>query len=322
MLGELYGEFLLNEDTRLSLGPPRASTRRTSTATTPHDAEHLRAAITVQGLYGGEDGAARVARRRRLLRRDQGAQLRRVRLDVARTPVRRRRRARRVCAAAPTTRRGDFSLGAIDYYSDDIINIFYTEAKYGIPLAEKLKLQFAAAVLRPGQRRRRPAARRRLLVRPVGRQGRAGVRAARCSPRPTPAPAATPTCRTPGAAIPGYTSVQVEDFNRDGEDALDAARRLQLPSRSRASASTRCTSTAPIPTIADRVRQGRVRLQPAVDAVPDGVLKGLMMRLRYAHVSQDDPADSDLDDLRVHGLLRPALALIPMRPAATVALLG
>jgi hypothetical protein len=30
-----------------------------------------------------------------------------------------------------------------------------------------------------------------------------------------------------------------------------------------------------------------------------GPLKGLMMRLRYAHVSQDDPANTDLDELRV-----------------------
>ena len=31
---------------------------------------------------------------------------------------------------------GDFSIGAIDYYSDDIINIFYTEGKYGLPLSD------------------------------------------------------------------------------------------------------------------------------------------------------------------------------------------
>lgn len=30
-----------------------------------------------------------------------------------------------------------------------------------------------------------------------------------------------------------------------------------------------------------------------------GALKGLMMRLRYAHVVQDDPAGSGLDDLRL-----------------------
>ena len=35
-------------------------------------------------------------------------------------------------------KRGDFSIGAIDYYSDDIINIFYTEAKYALPLNEDL----------------------------------------------------------------------------------------------------------------------------------------------------------------------------------------
>ena len=34
--------------------------------------------------------------------------------------------------------------------------------------------------------------------------------------------------------------------------------------------------------------------------VPDSsIFKGLMFRLRWAHVTQDDPGSSDLDDLRV-----------------------
>ena len=33
--------------------------------------------------------------------------------------------------------------------------------------------------------------------------------------------------------------------------------------------------------------------------VPEGMFKGLMVRLRYAQVSQDDPASDDLKDLRI-----------------------
>ena len=33
--------------------------------------------------------------------------------------------------------------------------------------------------------------------------------------------------------------------------------------------------------------------------VPEGALKGLMVRLRYAEVSQSDPASDDLKDLRI-----------------------
>ena len=33
--------------------------------------------------------------------------------------------------------------------------------------------------------------------------------------------------------------------------------------------------------------------------VPEGMFKGLMVRLRYAQVSQDDPVSDDLKDLRI-----------------------
>ncbi len=39
---------------------------------------------------------------------------------------------------------GRFSIGAIDYYSDDIINIGYAEAKYTWPVTQELGLLFAA----------------------------------------------------------------------------------------------------------------------------------------------------------------------------------
>ena len=40
-------------------------------------------------------------------------------------------------------KKGEFSIGAIDYYSADIINIFYGEMKHALPLAGGLRLQFA-----------------------------------------------------------------------------------------------------------------------------------------------------------------------------------
>ena len=114
-------------------------------------------------------------------------------------------------------KKGNLSIGAIDYYSEDIINIFYTEGKYSLP-------------------RRRPQASTSRCSTPT----RTSV-ATSCSRAPT----SIPTCGAsranwPGAApcsrrlhrgrrqrqhaeplerLPGYTSVQVEDFNRDGEDA-------------------------------------------------------------------------------------------------------
>jgi hypothetical protein len=39
--------------------------------------------------------------------------------------------------------KGDFSIGAIDYYSDDIINLFCAETEYALPLGGDLRQQFA-----------------------------------------------------------------------------------------------------------------------------------------------------------------------------------
>ena len=57
VLGELYGEFLLNEDTRLSIGRRGIDTpylNRNDSRMTPNTFE----AITLQGLYGGGEGQA------------------------------------------------------------------------------------------------------------------------------------------------------------------------------------------------------------------------------------------------------------------------
>src|SRR5207249_1632956 len=50
---------------------------------------------------------------------------------------------RGVWAAGALYEKGKFSIGAIDYYSDDIINIAYAESKLEVPLADDWKLKFA-----------------------------------------------------------------------------------------------------------------------------------------------------------------------------------
>src|SRR6266487_1143362 len=49
---------------------------------------------------------------------------------------------RGVWAAGALYEKGKFSIGAIDYYSEDIINIAYAESKLEVPLADDWKLKF------------------------------------------------------------------------------------------------------------------------------------------------------------------------------------
>src|SRR5439155_24913875 len=57
---------------------------------------------------------------------------------------------RGVWAAGALYEKGKFSIGAIDYYSEDIINIAYAESKLEVPLAEDWKLKFAGQYVDQG----------------------------------------------------------------------------------------------------------------------------------------------------------------------------
>ena len=102
--------------------------------------------------------------------------------------------------------------------------------------------------------------------------------------------------RNPWSGYPGYTSVQVEDFNRAGEDAwmiragydVEQVKGLSLYA-------LYVAGSAP-----DTSGFGRGETDFNVQwTPPEGKLKGLMVRVRYANVAQDDPGDTDLNDLRV-----------------------
>src|SRR5438132_11652283 len=57
---------------------------------------------------------------------------------------------RGVWAAGALYEKGKFSIGAIDYYSEDIINIAYAESKLEVPLADDWKLKFAGQYVDQG----------------------------------------------------------------------------------------------------------------------------------------------------------------------------
>src|SRR5438105_1309626 len=57
---------------------------------------------------------------------------------------------RGVWAAGALYEKGKFNIGAIDYYSEDIINIAYAESKLKVPLADDWKLKFAGQYVDQG----------------------------------------------------------------------------------------------------------------------------------------------------------------------------
>ena len=294
VLGEMYGEFLLNQDTRLSVGRRGIDTpylNRSDSRMTPQTFE----AITVQGLYGGGEGEAGW--------RAGGGYFDKVKQRNADEFVSMAAAAgapqgieRGVYVGGGNYSKGDLSIGAIDYYSDDIINILYSEAKYAVPLRGGMRVQLALQYSDQrsvGDDLLRGAD---LSSRQWGGKAELGMGGALFSVAYTAASGDT-GMQSPWDGYPGFTSVQIEDFNRDGERAwmLRAAYNFASVKGLGVYGLWVHGSTPQSPG-----QYAKDEYDFDLQWTPfSGALKGLMMRLRYAHVAQDDPAGSDLDDLRL-----------------------
>lgn len=203
---------------------------------------------------------------------------------------------RGVIAAGGLYKQGGFSLGALDYYCPDIVNIGFAEAKMeftmGGGLTPRLAVQFIDQrsvgedlLLNSGDDGQQYGIKAEL---PVGQalftaaytniSGEIGM-------------------ISPWAGYPGYTSVQVEDFNRAGEAAwmLRAAYEFK-EIKGLSTYALWVHGTAP-----DQPgKHGRDEYNFNLQwSAPAGVLKGLSLRLRYALVKERAAASDELTDLRL-----------------------
>lgn len=295
VLGELYGEFLLNDATRLTLGRRGLDTpyiNRNDARMTPNTFEM----VVVQGLYGGQDGTpewrvgAGYVNKIKERNSDEFVSM----SEDAGAPE---GFERGVFTAGANYKAGDFSIGAINYYSEDVINIFYTEGKYAVPLGEALMLQFALQYSdQQGVGELLTTGGNDFEARQWGGKAELAWGGALFTTAYTSA-SGDANMQNPWSGYPGYTSVQVEDFNRDGEDAwlLRAGYNFE---RVKGLGVYGLWVNGSDPEDPGQYARDEYDLNLQW-TVPDGPLEGLMMRVRYAHIDQQDPADSDLDDLRI-----------------------
>jgi hypothetical protein len=293
VIGEAYGEFLINEDSKISFGRRALDTpyiNRNDSRMTPNTFE----AITFHGLYGG-DGKAEW--------RVGGGYIDEIKERTAENFVSMAQDAgapdgvdEGVYAAGVNYKLGDLSIGAIDYYSPDIINIFYTEAKYAWAFGNDMKLGLA------GQFTDQTSVGDELLRGTDFQSQQWGAKADLTYKRGLFSFAYTSASgdtdmQGPWSGYPGYTSVQVEDFNRDGEDAWMLRAAYNFASLKGASIyGLYVNGSDPDSPSAYAKNEYDLNFQWTV---AEGSFGGLMVRLRYAHISQDDPLQTDQDDVRV-----------------------
>lgn len=292
VLGEIYGDVRIVKDVNVYVGRKAYDTpyiNRNDVRMTPNTFE----ALTLQGKMGAGAENANVSygggyfsqiKERNSdqfvsMSEDAGAEV-----------------DRGVFAAGGNYKRGDLSLGAIDYYSDDIINIAYAEGKYAIPLPADLKLKLAAQY--SDQRNTGDD----LLTGAEFTARQFGLKADLVAGGAILTAAFTDTgngadMQNPWSGYPGYTSVQVQDFYRAGEEALLLKAAYEFSWVKGLSAYALWVNGT------DPEDPGQYK-QDEYDAnlqwkIADGPLKGLMLRARYALVTQDGGDVEDLTDFRV-----------------------
>jgi len=194
------------------------------------------------------------------------------------------------------------TFGAIDYFSNDIINIFYTEGSYKLPLTDRLGLLFSAQFT--DQR----SVGEDLLTGSSFSTNQVGVKSDISYGGAILTLAYTHTSgganmQNPWSGYPGYTSVQVRDFDQAGQDAFMVqasydftrlglrgvtAYALFVHGWSALNPSTK----APVPN--ENEVDADVQWRPRWK-----FLKGLWFRVRYANVHQYEAPKNSLNDFRV-----------------------
>jgi hypothetical protein len=214
-VGQLYGRVKLIDDNFINIYRYEYNTpfiNKNDNRMTPNTFE----GYTFNGAYGGKDGALgfnygggyitkikeRNSDRFVWMSQDAGA-------DVKRG----------VAVGGGRVSYKGLSFGAIDYYSDDIINIFYTEGSYKFHVMDSLGLLFSAQFT--DQRSTGDD----LLKGYSFQNNQVGVKSDISYGGAILTLGFTHTqkgadMQSPWSGYPGYTSVQVQDFNRSGENAF------------------------------------------------------------------------------------------------------
>ena len=132
---------------------------------------------------------------------------------------------RGVGVAGGTFSYGKFSLGAINYYSNDIINIFYTETKYSFPITKELGALLAFQFTDQRSVGQDLLKGRSFATNQVGLKGDVSYGGAVFTLGYTNT-LRRDDMQSPSSGYPGYTSVQVQDFNRAEQREREIANRF------------------------------------------------------------------------------------------------
>lgn len=292
VLGQIYGEVKVTDQLSGAFGRKEYNTpyiNKNDVRMTPNTFE----GVSLYGKSGGKDGApewryaggyiSKIKERNSdefvSMSRDAGASV-----------------DRGVLVAGANYLEKSFSIGAANYYSDDTINIFYTEGKYAPSVGDKYKLKLHAQFTDQRSTGDNLLTGADFSTHQWGVKADLGVDAALFTLAYTDT-AKDAAMRNPWSGYPGYTSVQVQDFFRAGESAVMVRAAYDLSNRIQG-ASVYALWVHGSGVSAPNFNEDEVDLN--LQWAPDkaGSLRGLTYRLRLAQVSQRGGGDPDITDFR------------------------
>jgi hypothetical protein len=217
-VGQLYGRVKLFEETFLNL-------YRYGEFNTPYLSKdygkmmpYTFEGYTIQGRLGGEDGAPQLVY--------GGGYILKIKEKAAENFIGMSEKAgataqRGVAVLGCRYSHGGFSLGAIDYYSDDIINIGYAETSYTMMFPDELGVRFAAQFTDQRSTGGNLLTGSYFSTSQVGVKADVSYRAGIISLAYTTVSSGY-NLQKPWSDNPGYTGAMVTDYNKAGTETITA----------------------------------------------------------------------------------------------------
>lgn len=295
VIGEAYAQFVLTPDVTASVGLRGFDTPFLSqydTRMTPNTFE----GATVQGSYGGDAdspslrfGAGYIDK---IKERDSESFVSMATAAGAHDAI-----SRGVSAAGATYVDGDFTFGTAQYYSADIMNIFYVATKDTFALTPKLHLGVGAQYTAQHSVGDNALLGHTFATAQFGLKTEVSYAGVLLTTAYTRARGDGTTVQSPWSANPGYTTVQVENFDRSGEDALLFRAAYNFPNLKNLSAYALYVHGSR-PDVADQYAQNELDMNLQWKVLT-GTFRGLKMLARYGHVAQQGPTTLHTDQLRL-----------------------
>lgn len=203
---------------------------------------------------------------------------------------------RGVYTAGVLYEKGNFTIGAIDYYSPDTINIGYAETTLKLPINADWEPKFSAQFVDQRSVGDDDLQGESFSAQQFGIKADLPFKKALFTLGYTQVTNGA-NIQAPWSSFPNYTSVQVQNFNRAGEGAFLVRAGYEF-TKVKGLSTYALAVLGTDPSEAGQFRQNEydfnVQWTP-----PEGVLKGFSLRLRYALVHQFGGDVQDIQDFRV-----------------------